>query len=81
MTRGWPYQRKAIEASDSAGKPIKLYVGLAHDAEGTLKMTLAAGDVRNPDSGPTVALGSINGAELLGALGVTYADFIKRGGS
>lgn len=81
MTRGWPYQRKAIEASDSAGMPIKLYVGLAPDAEGVLQIALGAGDVRNPESGPTVMLGSINGAELIGALGVTYADFIKRGGS
>jgi len=82
MTRGWPYTRKAIRAYDSAGKPIDLYVGLAHDAEGMLQMTVAAGDVRNSEhSGPTVMLGSINGAELLGAIGATYADFIKRGGA
>lgn len=81
MTRGWPYERKAIKAFDSAGRPINLYVGLAHDPEGVLQMSLAAGDVRDPDSGPTVQLGAINGAELLGALGVTYADFIKRGGA
>lgn len=81
MTRGWPYERRPITACDSAGRPIKVYVGLAHDAEGTLQMSVAAGDVRDPEnSGPTVMLGSINGAELIGALGATYADYIKRGG-
>lgn len=82
VTRGWPYERRPIKAHDSAGKPIEVYVGLAHDAGGDLQLTLAVGDVRDDErSGPTAMLGSINGAELLGALGVTYADFIKRGGS
>lgn len=81
MTRGWPYQRRAIQAHDSAGRPIKLYLGMVHDAEGVLQISLAAGDVRDPESGPTVMLGSINGAEFIGAFGITYADFIKRGGA
>jgi len=82
MTRGWPYARRPIRACDSAGMPIDLYVGLAHDAEGTLQMTVAAGDVRDVEnSGPTVMFGSINGAELLAALGATYADYMKRGGA
>lgn len=82
MTRGWPYQRKAIKAFDANGMPILIYVGLAHDAEGKPKMALAIGDVRDAErSGPTALLDSVEGAELIGALGVTYADFIKRGGS
>lgn len=82
MTRGWPYSRRPIKAFDSAGKPIEVYVGIAHDAAGDIQLTLAVGDVRdNERSGPTAMLGTINGAELIGALGVTYADFIKRGGS
>jgi len=81
MTRGWPYTRRTIKAYDSAGKVIEVYVGIAHDAAGDLQVALAIGDVRDSEhSGPTAMLGSINGAELIGALGVTYADFIKRGG-
>jgi len=81
MTRGWPYQRKAITAYDSSGREIPIYVGLAHDAEGKPRMALAIGNVTEPErSGPTAMLDSVEGAELIGAFGATYADYVKRGG-
>lgn len=77
MTRGWPYERRPIKATDTVGRDVEVTVGFVHDEKGTLRLALAIGD------GPTAVLhGGANGAamELLSQLHHAVGDLIRRGG-
>lgn len=76
MTRGWPYERRAIKTTDAVGRDVEVTVGFVHDSEGKLRLALGIGD------GPTALLGANTAAlELLSQLHHAVGDLIKRGGS
>jgi len=81
MTRGWPYERRPIKATDATGRDVEVVVGFVHDHEGRLRLALGIGD------GPTALLSvgfglkTATAIELMSQLHYAIGDLLKRGGS
>jgi len=80
MTRGWPYERRPIKATDAIGRDVEVNVGFVHDQEGRLRLALGIGD------GPTALLSvgfglKATAIELIAQLHYAIGDLLRRGGS